>query len=52
MPAQLYDDGFHNVCSIDKAPTAIEIMKEEYKDRKVGCRIDSLVHHCFDRDQC
>merc|ERR1711907_437420 len=34
MPAQLYDDGYHNVTSIDIAPTAIRMMQEEYKGRK------------------
>merc|ERR1712046_328431 len=34
MPAQLYDDGFHYVTSIDNAPTAIKLMQHEYADRK------------------
>jgi len=34
MPAQLYDDGFRNVTSIDISPTVIRMMQEEHKERK------------------
>jgi len=34
MPAQLYDDGFRNVTSIDISPTAIQTAQEQCKEKK------------------